>query len=116
MRAFRPSEPVRGRHQHGDFFVASDVLVTRLRQAVDTIAQGATTRITCATDDEHLLTDLTIQIIAAYGTPLLALATQFHDVAARTLVTELGELAPDSSAVHTHVHIADVTDDPRDLV
>ena len=116
MSAFRPSEPVRGRHQHGDFYVASDVLVTRLRQAVDTITYGAATRITCTTDDEQHLTDVTIQIIAAYGTHLLTLATQFHDVAAQTLATELGELAPDASAIHTHVHIADVTDDPRDLI
>lgn len=116
MRAFRPSEPVRGRHRHGDFFVAGDVLVTRLRQAVDAIADGAATRITCTTDDDHHLTDVTIQIIAAYGTHLVTLAGQFHAIAADTLVAELGELAPDAGAIHTHVHIADVTDNPRDLV
>ncbi len=116
MRAFRPSEPVRGRHQNGDFFVAGDVLIGQLRQALDAIAHGAPTRITCTTDDDHHLTDVTIQITAAYGTHLLTLAEHFHNVATHTLTTELGELAPDTSAIHTHVHIADVTDDPRDLI
>jgi hypothetical protein len=115
LRAFRPSEPVRGRHRYGDFFVASDVLVTRLREALDPIPYGAATRITCTTGDEQELTGVTIQIIAAYGTNLLTLAAQFHDIAVATLANELGDLAPDGSAVHTHVHIADVTDDPRDL-
>ena len=116
MRAFRPSEPVRGRHRHGDFFVASDVLVTRLRQAVDTIPYGAATRITCVTDDHQQLIDVTIQITAAYGTHLITLAAEFHETAARTLASELGDLAPDTNAIHTHVHIADITDDPRDLL
>jgi hypothetical protein len=31
VRAFRPSEPVRGRHELGDFVIASDVVVVRLR-------------------------------------------------------------------------------------
>jgi hypothetical protein len=116
VRAFRPSEPVRGRHELGDFFVASDVIVTRLRQAVDALPDAAAARITCTTGDRQRLAEVTIQIVAAYGSHLLTLAGQVHDIAARSLAEELGELAPADHAIHTHVHIGDVTDDPRDLL
>jgi len=42
-----------------------------------------------------------------------------HDIAdggERSLANELGELAPAHDAIHTHVHIGDVTGDPRDLL
>jgi hypothetical protein len=116
VRAFRPSEPVRGRHQLGDFFVASDVIVDRLRQAVDAVPNAAAARITCTTGDRQQLVEVTIQIVAAYGAHLLTLAGHVHDAAARRLAEELGEFAPMSDAIHTHVHIGDVTDDPRDLL
>ncbi len=112
MRAFRPSEPVRGRHHLGDFFVASDVLVARLREAVDAVPHAAAARITCTTGDNHQLADVTIQIIAAYGAHLLSLAEDIHAAAARRLTEELGVLAPAVDAIHTHVHIGDVAHDP----
>ena len=116
LRAFRPSEPVRGRHDLGEFFVAGDVVVARLRQAVDAIPHTTAARITCTTDDNQRLATVTIQIIVAYGKNLLALADQVHQSAARTLTEELGELAPAAEAIHTHVHIGDVTDDPHDVL
>jgi hypothetical protein len=116
LRAFRPSEPVRGRHQLGDFFVASDVIVDRLRQAVDTVPNAAAARITCTTGDRQQLVEVTIQIVAAYGNHLLNLAGHVHNAAARRLAEELGEFAPTADAIHTHVHIGDVTDDPRDML
>jgi len=48
MAAFRPSEPVRGRHESGDFFVASTVIVSQLRHVVDQTPHAAATRITSA--------------------------------------------------------------------
>ncbi|HEV2636479.1 MAG TPA: hypothetical protein VGX23_15120 [Actinocrinis sp.] len=115
-RAFRPSAPVRGRHALGEFFVASDIVVSRVREAVDAIAQAAATRITCSTDDQQHLDTVTIEIIAAYGSPLLTLAHHVHAAAAQSLTDTLSELAPPHERIHTHVHIDDITDDPRDLL
>ncbi len=114
--SFRPSEPVRGRHDHGDFFVASSVIVAQLRRIIDRTPHAATTKITCTTDDQQHLTELTIQIIAAYGTHLLTLADQIHHTATETLSGILGDHAPSASAIHTHVHIGDITDDHRDVI
>lgn len=114
--ALRPSEPVRGRHDLGDFFVASTVIVSQLRHAIDTIPHAAATRITCTTDDQQHLTDVTIQIIVAYGTHLLTVADHIHQTTIDTLHGILGDLAPTANAVHTHVHIGDITDDPRDVL
>ncbi|WP_157437614.1 hypothetical protein [Actinoplanes subtropicus] len=114
LRAFRPSDPVRGRHDLGDFFVASDVVVALLRQAVDAFAHAAAARITCSTNEHQELDAVTIQIIAAYGTHLLTLAEQVHTATTRTLTDILGDLAPSAAAIHTHVHIGDITDDLRD--
>jgi predicted RNA-binding Zn ribbon-like protein len=113
--AFRPSEPVRGRHEHGDFFVASTVIVAQLRHVIDDIPHAAATKITCATDDRQHLAEVTIQIIAAYGTHLLTLAEHVHTATTRTLADLLGDLAPSAAAIHTHVHVGDITDDPRDV-
>jgi hypothetical protein len=115
LRAFRPSEPVRGRHALGDFFVAGDIVVARLREAVDAVPGAAAARITFTTGDDHRLAEVTVQIIAGYGAHLLSLAGLVHAAAARCLDDELGTLAPVAEAIHTHVHIGDVADDPRDM-
>jgi hypothetical protein len=116
LRAFRPSDPVRGRHALGDFFIASDVVVARLRQAVDAVPHAAATRITYSTNDRQELDAVTIQIVAAYGAHLLTLAGHIHTTAAHTLTALLGALAPSNADIHTHVHIGDITDDPRDVI
>lgn len=115
-RAFRPSHPVRGRHELGDFYVASDVVTARLRHAVDTVPHAAAARITCNTDDHLHLVTVTIEMIAAYGAHLLTLAGHVHTAAARALTDVLGDLAPSDAAINTHVHIGDITDDPRDVL
>ena len=114
--AFRPSEPVRGRHAYGDFFVASSVIVAQLRHVIDAIPHAAATKITCTTGDDGRLDEVTIQIIAAYGTHLLTLAERIHHATAEALGAILGDYAPDAGAIHTHVHIGDITDDPRDVL
>jgi hypothetical protein len=116
LRAFRPSAPVRGRHDLGDFFVASDVVVTRLRQTVDAMPGAAAVRITCSTDDHQQLDAVTVEIIAAYGEHLLTLAGHVRAAATHTLTAVLGELAPSDAVIHTHVHIGDVTDDLREVL
>jgi len=116
LRAFRPSAPVRGRHHLGDFFVGSDVVVGRVREAVDVVPHAAAVGITCSTDDHQQLDTVIIQIIAAYGSHLLTLAEHVHTAAARNLSDVLGELAPSPADIHTHVHVGDVTDDPREVL
>ncbi|WP_432561751.1 hypothetical protein [Kineococcus sp. SYSU DK003] len=113
LAAFRPSAPVRGRHESGDFLVASDVLVARLRQVVDAVPQAAAQRITCATGARDELESVTIQLIAGYGAVLTDLAARVHTEALDCLHELLGPLAPTAEQVHTHVHIGDVSDDPR---
>jgi hypothetical protein len=109
VRAFRPSDPVRGRHELGDFFVASEVVVSSLRRAIDAVPATMATRITCGTDRDHRLEAVTIQIAAAYGTHLLTLASEVHVAASRALAAVLGELSPAHAAIRAHVHIGDVT-------
>jgi hypothetical protein len=116
LRAFRPSNPVRGRHDHGDFFIASDVLVARVREAVDAVPQAAATKITCTTNQRRELDRVTIQIVAAYGAHLVTLGEHLHAATVATLTDLLGDLAPDRAEVHTHVHVGDVSDDPRDVL
>lgn len=113
LNAFRPSSPVRGRHDLGDFLVASDVVVARLRRVIDDVPGGAAQRITCSTDTHDELDAVTVELIAAYGTPLLVLAGRVHAAARATLVDLLGVLAPAAEQIHTHVHIDDVSQDPR---
>lgn len=113
MALYRPSAPIRGRHALGDFLVASDALVAHLRRAVDAIPQAAAQRITCVTAERDQLESVTIAIIAAYGTPLVDLAARVHATTWEQLQDLLGALAPVAENIHTHVHIGDVSKDPR---
>jgi hypothetical protein len=116
LRAIRPSDPVRGRHDRGDFFVASDVVVAQVREAVDAVPEAAATKITCSTDQRRGLDGITVQIVAAYGAHLVTLGEQVHAAIVATLTDLLGDLAPDSTEIHTHVNVGDVSDDPRDVL
>lgn len=111
LRAFRPSAPVRGRHDGGVFFVASDVLVSRLRETVDAGSPAAATRITCRTDPDHELAGVTVQVTAAYGAHLPTLGAHVHAVTVATLTELLGD-GPDGGTIRTHVHIGDVSTTP----
>ncbi|NAZ85567.1 hypothetical protein [Kineococcus indalonis] len=113
LHAFRPSAPVRGRHAAGDYFVASDVLVAALRRAVDLVPRVAATRITCTTGEDDELDDVVVELVAAYGVRLLEVAGQVHAVAREVLGDLLGPLAPAAERIRTHVHLGDVSDDPR---
>jgi len=116
MNAFRPSSPVRGRHSLGDFFLTSDIVVARLRHVIDDVPGAAAQRITCSTDTDDELDAVTIELIAAYGAPLVNLAARVHAVARDCLVDLLGVLAPTAEQIHTHVHIDDVSNDPRIVI
>ncbi|MGI4895315.1 MAG: hypothetical protein ACRYF3_09400 [Janthinobacterium lividum] len=113
LAAFRPSAPVRGRLDVVDYFIASDIVVSRLRLVIDAVPQAAAQQITCTTGKGEELESVTIQLIAAYGAPLLELAGRVHSVAVVHLHELLGALAPAAEQVRTHVHIGDISDDPR---
>lgn len=113
LTLFRPSAPVRGRHELGDFLVASDVVVARLRLVVDAVPRAAAAGITCTTDGQDHLESVTVQLVVAYGSSLLEVAGRVHAVAVQELRDVLGPLAPRAEAVRTHVHVGDVSDDPR---
>ncbi|MFC4071783.1 hypothetical protein [Actinoplanes subglobosus] len=111
MRVFRPSDPVRGRHAHGDYFVRCDVLTEQIRQAVDAVTGARAADITCVTGDREQLVEVTVEIAASYGTHLPTLAATVHDVTHRAVIDILGDLAPAATAVHSHVHVYDIRDD-----
>lgn len=110
---YRPSAPIRGRHDHGDFFLASEALVALLRRAVDELPQAAAQKITCVTGDRDELETVTVTIVAAYGSPLLDVAARVHAVTWGQLRDLLGVLAPLAENVRTHVHVGDVSKDPH---
>lgn len=110
---FRPSAPVLARHEFGNFYVSADVVVSELRQVVDAVPRAAAQDITCSVGDGDVLEQVTVHLIVAYGASLLQVAGHVHDAALRCLRELLGELAPRSVDVRTHVHVGDVSDDPR---
>ena len=116
LRAFRPSDPVLGRHDSGEFFVASDVVVAQVRETIDAVPQAAATKISCSTNQNHELDRVTVQIVAAYGAHLPTLADHIHTATVATLTDMLGDLAPTHNQIHTHIHVGDVSDDPRDVL
>lgn len=113
LSVFRPSAPVRGRHGDGEFYVASDVLVEALRHEVERVPQAAPVVITCTTDADDVLVGVVVQLVVAYGAHLVTVADRVRARALDELREVLGELAPGPAQIHTHVHIGDVTDDPR---
>ncbi|WP_432544020.1 hypothetical protein [Kineococcus sp. SYSU DK002] len=114
-RAHRPSDPVRGRHDLGEFLVATDVLATALRTAVDGVRDVSVTSLLCATDERHTLTGVTVEVVALFGTHLPTAAATVRGVVLAALDDLLGPLSPPEEAVHVHLHVGDVVTDRIDL-
>ena len=111
LAVFRPSAPVRGCHPAGEFFVAADVVVGCVRDALGAVARAGAVRVHCTTDDRHDLEAVTAEVVALYGTPLLPLAQDVRDRVAAALSQALG-LAPERVRdLPIHVGVIDVTDD-----
>ncbi|GAA0297827.1 hypothetical protein [Kineococcus aurantiacus] len=111
-RAHRPSAPVRGRHDLGEFLLASDVLVGDLRAAVDPVRDVSVTAVHCATDDRAHLTGVTVEVAALFGTHLPSAGRAVRAAVDATLTDLLGPLRPPPEAVDVHVHVGDVVTDP----
>ncbi|MEZ0491307.1 hypothetical protein AB2L28_03565 [Kineococcus sp. TBRC 1896] len=116
-RAHRASAPVRGRHEHGDFLVATDVLVGALRRSVGSVPDVAVTAVHCASGRDAALTGVTVEITALFGTHLPTAGEAARAVVRATLVEVLGELSPPAEQVlvHVHVHVGDVVARRTDL-
>lgn len=114
LSAFRPSAPVRGRHDLGEYVVAADVLVDQLREALTVLPGVVPDRILCATDETDALEAVTVEVVAGYGHDLLHLADGVREVVADRLDVLLGHLAPDLERITANVHVSDVSDDPAD--
>ncbi|PWJ52803.1 hypothetical protein SAMN06264364_11755 [Quadrisphaera granulorum] len=122
MRAFRPSAPVRGEHGHGSFTVASEVVVAAVRRALDPLPDASADAVRLSTDDDDRLERIVVAVVAAYGSPLLAVADEVRARTAAVLERLLGPealRAPDGSGVESvvevDVHIGGVEVDPRRL-
>ena len=98
-----------------DYVVAAGVLVAGLREAVSGVPHAAPLSIVCTTDDADRLAKVTIEVLAAFDTPLLTLATSVRVAAAARLAEILGDLAPPVQAVAIDIAFTDVTDDLADL-
>jgi hypothetical protein len=109
LAVFRPSAPVRGIHKAGEFFVAGDVLVAHLRDALDAIPRAGATRITCTTDADHNLEAVTIEIIALYRAQLVPLAETVRHRTAGLMAQALGLPPEHLRDVPIHVGVTDVT-------
>ncbi|NAZ75287.1 hypothetical protein GTQ99_07595 [Kineococcus sp. T13] len=114
-RAFRPSAPVLGTHELGDFRVAADVVVDGLRTAVDALPDAAADRISCSTGGDDRLESVLVEVAVAFGTPLPALAGRVRRVVVARLRELLGEAAPAEEAVQVDVHVGDVVRTLREV-
>jgi len=110
--AFRPSAPVRGRHDLGDFFVAADVVVAQLRPAVDAVPGATAVRILCTTGDADVLEQVVVELSVRFGEPLLEVASAVRAAVVTELAVLLGALSPGVAGVRADVHVTDV--DPLD--
>lgn len=118
MRAFRPSSPVRAVHGAGSFTVASEVVVAAVRRALEPLADASADAVTLSTGDDDRLERIAVSVVAAYGSPLLAVADEVRARTAAALGAVLGPeaLGPAAEAVvEVDVHIGGVEVDPRRL-
>ena len=90
LSAARPSTPVRGRHAHGTYYIATVALSHDVRRALESHASARLLRITFDTDTDHALTQVTAQVSAAFGEPLIPLADNVRRLIAAQLRSTLG--------------------------
>jgi hypothetical protein len=107
-KAFRPADPVLGRHELGEFLVNGNVLVTRLRPAVDAVPAASALAISCAVDADHRLETVVVDVAAGYGVHLPTLGREVRLAVLAGLREVLGTAAPDGGSVLVDVHVADV--------
>jgi hypothetical protein len=115
LALFRPTAPIRGAQRSGEYFISAGVLTSLLREDVAALSTAGATHVSCTTDARHALRDVTIELIALYGAPLVPLAEKVRARAATTLAEVLGLTPEQLGDIPVHVGITDITDDPRRL-
>ncbi|MBC3760101.1 Asp23/Gls24 family envelope stress response protein [Quadrisphaera oryzae] len=118
MKAFRPSSPVRAVHAAGSFTVASEVVVTVVRRALEPLPDASADAVRLSTGEDDRLERIAVSVVAAYGAPLLSVADEVRRRTASALESVLGAGALGSAAesvVEVDVHIGGVEVDPRRL-
>ncbi|ABS03083.1 hypothetical protein [Kineococcus radiotolerans] len=108
-RVYRPSAPLRARHPGGEYVVAGDVLVARVRAALAAVPGVEVTAVRCTTNAQDRLDVLTVQIAVVFGTPVLAVAGTVLDLTATAVEGLLGPVGAEGPAPRVHVHVGDVT-------
>ncbi|WP_380172646.1 hypothetical protein ACFEMC_00760 [Kineococcus sp. DHX-1] len=103
-RAYRPSAPIRGRHERGEFVVSCDVLTADVREAVDRLPQAEVTAVRCVTDEQDHLELLTVETGVRYGAHVPTAAEEVR----RAVVGTIRELLGEVDGVRVHVHVGDV--------
>ncbi|MFY0409554.1 hypothetical protein [Solicola sp. PLA-1-18] len=116
LSATRRSLPLRAATAAGAFWVAEQVVVAKLQEAIDAELDGAAVgRIAISATTGHVLTSLTVELFGRYGHDLLALADEARRVADSVLAT-LGLAHVDVDVMPLHMHFGDVTvGDPHDV-
>lgn len=117
-RAFRPSTPVRAVHGAGGFTVASEVVVASVRRSLEPLPDVSADAVHLTTGEDDRLERVAVSVVAAYGSPLLAVADEVRERTAAALEAALGPeaLGPVAGAVvEVDVHIGGVEVDPRRL-
>lgn len=114
-RAHRPSAPVRGAHDLGEYFLAGDVLAARLRAGVDSVPDAAATAVNLRVTVDDLLQGVTVEVAALFGSHLPTVAEEVRSVVGSEVDDLLGRLSPGPAGIEVHVHVGDVVQDPVDL-
>ncbi|WP_263121201.1 hypothetical protein [Cellulomonas sp. RIT-PI-Y] len=106
--AVRPGRPVLARHPHGEFHVSTTVLRGVLRQALAEEDGGTLLSVAFDVDEHDLLTAVTAEVSARFGTPLIPAAERLRSTAREAVRGALGEVTPTEDAIRVHVVFTDV--------
>lgn len=118
LRTGRPSQRVVGRHDHGTFTVATDVLAHQVRAEVDAaVGEARVTDVRCAVGPDGELESMVVVLSVRFGARIAGVAAAARTTAARTVVLTLGTPFR-VEGVTLDLHVADVhpaasPDDPR---
>lgn len=108
LAAVRPSHPVRGRHDAGEFLVAGDVLRRRVRALLDADPRVRARRVLVRTHDDDTLAEVVLELSAAYLEPLEPLAQAVRVAVAARLRADLGDPDLPDSVVRVDLVVVDV--------
>jgi len=110
MTATRRSHPIRAQASSGAIQISEQALISYLRAAIDATVPGtALAHISLQVRGRDKLSEVIIQLIAQYGTPLLPIADEVRTRAIQCLHQILGPSATPVTVTHLHIHFCDVS-------